>query len=84
MTSEKANYLNLKKQYEIAINNENYDLAETLEDALVDAESDFITCVLNYLRTTGNIDLANFWEDNWTKEFDKFINMALKLQVSGI
>ena len=82
--NEKANYLNLKKQYEIALNDEDWELTESLEDALVDAESDFITWAINYIRSTGNHDLANFWDDNWTKEFDKFINMALKLQVSSI
>ena len=81
---EKAHYLNLKKQYETSLNNEDWELAESLEDAFIDAESNFITCALNYLRSTGNHDLANFWDDNWTKEFDKFINMALKLQVSSI
>ena len=72
-------YLKLKLSYENATKNEEWELVDKLEDTFLDAESNLVKWALDLVRSNGNNELANFWEVNWTKEVDKFINLALKL-----
>ncbi|MCP1306956.1 hypothetical protein [Paenibacillus tyrfis] len=76
-------YATAKAAYDAAVESENWELVEQVEDIYLDAESVLVEWALNVAEKTGRLS-ANEMEllrKNWIQHHERIVKLAMKLSV---